>query len=47
MAAVTTPMTVEEFRHGAAKLFASDQPVTDPNVLPGFAIPTSAIFEGV
>jgi Uma2 family endonuclease len=27
--------------------FHLDQPLVDPNVLPGFSIPTSAIFEGV
>ncbi|MGA2212653.1 MAG: Uma2 family endonuclease [Bryobacteraceae bacterium] len=32
---------------GGAKLFGNDQPLTDPSVLPGFSIPTSAIFEGV
>jgi Uma2 family endonuclease len=29
------------------KNFFDDQPLTDPSVLPGFSIPTSAIFEGV
>jgi Uma2 family endonuclease len=32
---------------GGAKRFERDQPLTDPTVLPGFSIPTSAIFEGV
>src|SRR5208337_5664700 len=32
--------------NGGAKLFARNQPIVDP-VLPGFSIPTSAIFEGV
>jgi hypothetical protein len=27
--------------------FERDQALTDPAVLPGFSIPTSAIFEGV
>ena len=27
--------------------FHLDQPLVDPNVLPGFNVPTSAIFEGV
>jgi Uma2 family endonuclease len=31
---------------GGAKMFDRDQPLTDP-VLPGFSIPTAAIFEGV
>lgn len=31
---------------GAAKRFDGDQPLTDP-VLPGFSIPTPAMFEGV
>jgi Uma2 family endonuclease len=31
---------------GCGKRFERDQPLTDP-VLPGFSIPTSAIFEGV
>jgi Uma2 family endonuclease len=31
---------------GGSRLFLGDQPLTDP-VLPGFSIPTSAIFEGV
>jgi Uma2 family endonuclease len=32
---------------GGAKRFEQDQPLVDPAVLPGFSIPTSAIFEGV
>jgi len=32
---------------GGAKRFRNDQPLVDPAVLPGFSIPTSAIFEGV
>jgi len=32
---------------GGAKRFEHDEPLIDPNVLPGFGIPTSAIFEGV
>jgi Uma2 family endonuclease len=32
---------------GAARIFLDNQPLTDPAVLPGFSIPTSAIFEGV
>ena len=32
---------------GGAKLFGNGQPLVDPAVLPGFSIPTSAIFEGV
>jgi Uma2 family endonuclease len=32
---------------GCGKRFERDQPLTDPAVLPGFSIPTSAIFEGV
>jgi Uma2 family endonuclease len=32
---------------GGSRLFLDDQPLTDPAVLPGFGIPTSAIFEGV
>lgn len=32
---------------GGAKRFERDQPLVDPAVLPGFSIPTSAIFEGV
>jgi Uma2 family endonuclease len=32
---------------GGAKKFERDHPLTDPAVLPGFSIPTSAIFEGV
>jgi len=31
---------------GGSKRFRHDQPLTDP-ILPGFSIPTSAIFEGV
>jgi len=31
---------------GGSRLFLDDRPLTDP-VLPGFSIPTSAIFEGV
>ena len=31
---------------GGSRLFLDDQPLIDP-VLPGFSIPTSAIFEGV
>jgi|HubBroStandDraft_6_1064221.scaffolds.fasta_scaffold1385277_1 Uma2 family endonuclease len=33
--------------NGGARLFGNGQPLVDPNVLPGFSIPTSAIFEGV
>jgi hypothetical protein len=33
--------------NGGAKRFEHDQPLVDPAVLPGFSIPTSAIFEGV
>ena len=32
---------------GGATNFEHDQPLIDPNVLPGFSIPTSAIFDGV
>jgi Uma2 family endonuclease len=32
---------------GGSRLFLDDQPLTDPAVLPGLSIPTSAIFEGV
>jgi Uma2 family endonuclease len=32
---------------GGAKRFEHDQPLVDPDVLPGFSIPTSAIFDGV
>jgi Uma2 family endonuclease len=32
---------------GEGRRFHLDQPLTDPAVLPGFNIPTSAIFEGV
>jgi Uma2 family endonuclease len=32
---------------GGSRLFFDDQPLTDSAVLPGFSIPTSAIFEGV
>ena len=32
---------------GGSKRFIDDQPLVDPAVLPGFSIPTSAIFEGV
>jgi Uma2 family endonuclease len=32
---------------GGSKRFEHDQTLTDPAVLPGFSIPTSAIFEGV
>jgi Uma2 family endonuclease len=32
---------------GGAKRFEHDEPIVDPAVLPGFSIPTSAIFEGV
>jgi Uma2 family endonuclease len=32
---------------GGARKFEHDQPLVDPAVLPGFNIPTSAIFEGV
>ncbi len=32
---------------GGAKRFEHDEPLVDPNVLPGFSIPTSAIFDGV
>ena len=34
-------------RSGLSKKYARDEPMTDPAVLPGFSIPTSAIFEGV
>ena len=34
-------------RTGMSKKFGHDDPLTDPVVLPGFSIPTSAIFEGV
>jgi Uma2 family endonuclease len=34
-------------RTGVSKTFARDEPLTDPSVLSGFSIPTSAIFEGV
>lgn len=30
-----------------AKRFEHDEPLVGPNVLPGFSVPTSAIFEGV
>jgi hypothetical protein len=30
-----------------SKKSGHDEPLTDPAVLPGFSIPTSAIFEGV
>ena len=33
--------------NGGAKRFEREQPLTDPDILPGFNIPTSAIFEGV
>jgi Uma2 family endonuclease len=33
-------------RTGVSKKFAHDEPLTDPEFLPGFSIPTSAIFEG-
>ena len=35
--------------HASHKLttFVGDEPLTDPLVLPGFSVPTSAIFEGV
>jgi Uma2 family endonuclease len=33
--------------NGGAKRFERDLPLTDPDILPGFSIPTSAIFEGV
>ncbi len=32
---------------GGAKKFERDQRLVDPTVLPGFGVPTSAIFEGV
>ena len=32
---------------GGATRFEHDRPLVDPAVLPGFSIPTSAIFEGV
>ena len=32
---------------GGAKRFEHDESLVDPNVLPGFNVPTSAIFEGV
>jgi Uma2 family endonuclease len=32
---------------GGAKRFEHDQSLIDPTVLPGFGVPTSAIFEGV
>jgi Uma2 family endonuclease len=32
---------------GESKSFHGDRPLTDPGVLPGFSVPTSAIFEGV
>jgi Uma2 family endonuclease len=32
---------------GRAKRFRSEEPLVDPNVLPGFTVPTSAIFQGV
>ena len=32
---------------GGAKRFEHDQTLVDPAVLPGFSVPTSAIFEGV
>jgi Uma2 family endonuclease len=32
---------------GGAKRFERDQPLVDPAVLPGFSVPTSAIFAGV
>jgi Uma2 family endonuclease len=32
---------------GGARRFERDQTLSDPAVLPGFAVPTSAIFEGV
>jgi len=32
---------------GGARRFEHDEPLVDPNVLPGFSVPTSAIFEGV
>jgi hypothetical protein len=32
---------------GGSKMFRRDEPLVDPAVLPGFSIPTSAIFEGV
>jgi Uma2 family endonuclease len=34
-------------RTRVSKIFADSEPLTDPAVLPGFSIPTSAIFEGV
>jgi Uma2 family endonuclease len=33
--------------NGGAKRFEQDQPLADAAVLPGFNVPTSAIFEGV
>jgi hypothetical protein len=32
---------------GGAKRFEHDQTLADPTVVPGFGVPTSAIFEGV
>jgi Uma2 family endonuclease len=32
---------------GGAKRFEHDEPLVGPNVLPGFSVPTSAIFDGV
>jgi Uma2 family endonuclease len=32
---------------GGSRIFLDHQPLVDPAVLPGFTIPTSAIFEGV
>jgi len=32
---------------GEGRRFHLDQPLVDPAVLPGFSVPTSAIFEGV
>jgi Uma2 family endonuclease len=32
---------------GGARRFEHDEPLVDPNALPGFSVPTSAIFDGV
>ncbi len=32
---------------GGSKKFRHDEALVDPNILPGFSVPTSAIFEGV
>jgi Uma2 family endonuclease len=34
-------------RTRVSKIFGDSEPLTDPAVLPGFSVPTSAIFEGV